>query len=221
MSNEEDAPATPAPFPPLIRREDLPEVSALFARASLPRVLRARAIDRLDMISDAVAKDKAMAADLLKEATAQAESIRAKAFAQGHAQGVATALANTASLAKDYATRLANAEAEMVALSLHIAERIVRHKVALDPDTMRRMFEATLDLVKQRTRIKMLVHPEQWERVMEWHPRWQPKLEGVLSIEASDLVTKDGCVIETEAGVVDATLETQLAAIEAALLGQP
>jgi type III secretion protein L len=44
-----------------------------------------------------------------------------------------------------------------------------------------------------------------------------PKIQ-FLDVQADSRLSANGCVLETEIGVVDATLETQLKAIEKALI---
>jgi flagellar biosynthesis/type III secretory pathway protein FliH len=113
-------------------------------------------------------------------------------------------------------------EAKDLALVLarKMAEKIVGHAVALDPAVLSDIAVQALAASKAREGgIVLRVHPEDLATMEAARPTWREKIASRLEVTlVGDVsVGRHGCVVESDAGRVDARLETQLAALEQAL----
>ena len=174
------------------------------------------------------------AAALIADARAQSDAIRAQAAAardeavrEGREQGRAEAGAELAALIADaraHASRLRAASTPAaIALATKMAEQIIGRAVTLAPELMADIAGAALEACRPRGDwVRVRVHPldavavtAQRDALAGRAPR-----TATLEIVADESVGRYGCVIETAVGRVDARLETQLAALERALMEQ-
>ncbi|AZR73879.1 hypothetical protein BBF96_11055 [Anoxybacter fermentans] len=108
----------------------------------------------------------------------------------------------------------------LIRLSIQIAERIIRRQVELNPEII---IEQVESILKDMMRVKSLVirvNPSQFEIVKGAQDRFLALTHGIDEIEfVIDHSLKPGdCIIETDSGGVDASIETQLEMITSLLL---
>ena len=118
---------------------------------------------------------------------------------------------------------LHGAERDLLKLACAIAARVTRAEVARDPLVVQRAVHDVIVLAAARRQLVLRVHPDDDRAVRDYLPELQKifaDLEGV-SLVADAAVTRGGCLAALPTGSVDAQIETQLAQIEAALLGEP
>jgi type III secretion protein L len=87
-------------------------------------------------------------------------------------------------------------------------------------DVIEKIVRRALESTRNENHVTVRVAPAQadWLKsrlatIMQTFPKIQ-----FLDVQADSRLSANGCVLETEIGVVDATLETQLKAIEKALI---
>jgi type III secretion protein L len=89
-----------------------------------------------------------------------------------------------------------------------------------DRERVDRAVTQALEVLRQQAQVRVKVSPAQlaWlqSRVAALGAAF-PRIQ-FLDIQADPRLPSDGCVVETEFGVIDATVETQLRAIEKALI---
>ena len=184
------------------------------------------------VVPAAVLDARAEAATLLAAARADADAIRARAgddrdqaCAQGREQGRAEAAAEIAALlaaARAQAERLREASTPAaIALAVKMAEQIVGRAVTLAPEMMADIAGAALEACRPRGDwVRVRVHPDDVAAVTARKSALAARAPttAALDVVADEAVGRHGCVIETAVGRVDARLETQLAALERALL---
>lgn len=109
-------------------------------------------------------------------------------------------------------------EKELIKLVIAIAGQIIRREIKLDPAQIVAVIrEAIRVLPLASAKITLNLHPEDADLVRavlkldENPPPWQ--------LQENPLITRGGCIVETEVSRVDATLENRLAAVIASLLG--
>jgi flagellar biosynthesis/type III secretory pathway protein FliH len=104
-----------------------------------------------------------------------------------------------------------------------VAEKILRQQIEADPASIVPMVDDALRvfLAQNHARMILRVHPKDESVLAARRQRWLERNPAIgdLAIVADDAVGRGGCRLETEAGTVDATLETQLEVIERHLLG--
>jgi flagellar biosynthesis/type III secretory pathway protein FliH len=69
--------------------------------------------------------------------------------------------------------------------------------------------------------VVLRVHPDDIAAVEQTRPNWSQRIAAAAEVHlvADDSVGRNGCVVETPAGRLDARLQTQLDALERALRG--
>jgi type III secretion protein L len=103
-------------------------------------------------------------------------------------------------------------------LALKAAKKIVAEQLKLNPGTIVDIVMQTLAPVTQNQRITIYVNKADKEFLEEQKPRIKEILDQVQSfsiLERSD-ISPGGCIIETETGIINASIESQWRALEAA-----
>ncbi|WP_194848000.1 HrpE/YscL family type III secretion apparatus protein [Candidatus Neptunochlamydia vexilliferae] len=103
-------------------------------------------------------------------------------------------------------------------LALKAAKKIVGRELELKPDTIVDIVRQTLKPVTQSHHIKIFVSKQDKEVLEKEKDGLKKMLELVKTfvIEEKEDVTPGGCIIETEAGIINASLENQWRALESA-----
>jgi flagellar assembly protein FliH len=112
---------------------------------------------------------------------------------------------------------------QMVRLALAIAEKIVGKAVAEDPEIVAAVLERAKKEVPDARLVRVRLHPADYHILAEIRPELiRAGEEGGRKVEvlASDEIGRGGCRIETEIGVVDASIPTQFQEIKRQLLDE-
>ena len=107
-------------------------------------------------------------------------------------------------------------------LARRMAERIVGRAVELSPELMGEIVAEALAASRARKGAVVLrAHPDDLATVERERPRWLAGVAAGLDVRvvADPAVGRQGCVVETAVGRLDARLNTQLDALERALRG--
>lgn len=107
---------------------------------------------------------------------------------------------------------LAEWEASAVQLAVAIAGRILRAELAVNPDRARAMISDALQTAAGSTRLRVRLNPED---VVLLGDRAEDVVKSLAScgeatILPDEAIERGGSVVETQHGVIDARLETQL-----------
>lgn len=105
---------------------------------------------------------------------------------------------------------------KLLPLVLQAAKKVVATQLELKPETIVDIVMATLTPVTQNHRITLFVNKADIEILEQEKPRLKGMLEQLetLKIKERDDIQPGGCVIETESGIINATLENQWRSIE-------
>jgi flagellar assembly protein FliH len=166
-------------------------------------------------------------AQLIATAREQAESIaqaaREQGFAAGYAEGVARAeqaiaerlalaerLVASAAAAREDA--IAHAERDLVELAFEVAGKIVRQRVQADPTATVGILEHALRKAYVRDGLTVLCNPVDLERLAGASDQLQAKVGSLseLKLIGDRRIEQGGVVVRTDAGDIDATIESQL-----------
>ena len=111
-------------------------------------------------------------------------------------------------------------EAALVNLAVEVARRIVGAAAETRREPVLLAASDCLGYLRDRTRITVKVNPQELEWVKEARKEWLEAVEGIgtLTVQADPEIARGGCVVETDAGDVDARIEERLAMLHAALL---
>lgn len=185
---------------------------------------------------------RAEAAELIEDAKTQAEALREAAWQEGfHAGGVEARAAVDAEMRAEWAARqnslrseldaIASAigeareslwrsqESEMVALALDIAKQVIKTEVAQNPAVVQAVLANALRRITDKDNVRVRVSVSDAPRVKEAREDLMEIVDGLRFIEivADRRVGDGGCVVETNAGTIDAKIETQIAEVARAL----
>lgn len=115
---------------------------------------------------------------------------------------------------------LHDARADMLRLAAIVAEKVTRRAVELDPALVARQLEGALELVQRPTRLIICIHPDDRTSAEEVLPTLLQRLHHATHAQLHDdpALTRGSVVIRTEHGIIDASIDTQIARLVDAIL---
>ena len=189
-----------------------------------------------------LASARAEAAELVDDANTQAEALREAAWSEGFHQGQTEARAaveaelraewterqnalraDLDAIAADIAAARArlwqSQESEMAALAFDIARQVVKTEVAQNPGVVHAVLANALRRITDKDNVRVRVSVSDAPRVKEAREDLLEVVDGLRFIEIVEdrRIGDGGCVIETNAGTIDAKIETQVAEVARAL----
>lgn len=191
-------------------------------------VLGGKIIDREVIVASDEAKriiDEARraAAEIVASSESAREAARKEGHAEGYENGMAEWIGECRKVREALRELVDGSKPELIRLALRVAEKILRQKIEASPESIVPMIEDALKSVRaqQQSRIIMRVHPDDIATLESRKQRWIEKYPSISSLEVrpEETLSRGGCRLETDFGMVDATLETQLRVIERHLLG--
>jgi flagellar biosynthesis/type III secretory pathway protein FliH len=164
---------------------------------------------------------------LFADAAAEAEHIRERARAEGHAEGLAqgredglaearsAALALQQALVETHALRetlVEETEGDAVALALALAAKILAGTLEIQPERVLDAVRGALRRVAERRRITVLVDPSDLQFVSGAIGELEAQAGGIehCEVQADRRVGRGGAIVRTIECEVDATVQTQL-----------
>ena len=170
-----------------------------------------------------VGEARAEAERVVAAARDEGERIARKAEAEGRERGLAAVTELLVGARAVAARARAGAEAELRALAVRIAEKLLGRELALDAGAVVDVAATAMRHAGEPRELVVRCATEDLEALERGKPRLVERCRAAQAVRfvADDRVARGGCIVETELGVVDARLSTQLDAIERALRGEP
>jgi type III secretion protein L len=168
-------------------------------------------------IVDAARRD---AEKLLDEAQKERNQIREEARRAGYEEGL-TRWNETVIQAIEAQDRLLkDSEQSLVLLSVRVAEKIIGERLRSSPDVIVDIVREVLKSIRSEKGLIIQVNPDHVETLRQSIDRLHDLLENGCQIKilANAAISPGGCIVESELGVIDGQLETQLKCLEEALL---
>jgi flagellar assembly protein FliH len=171
--------------------------------------------------------------DLAAGQQAHLASLERDAFATGYAQGERAGMEAGTKRAEAMLRRLAatleelttlrqtmirQTEQQMVELALAVARRILRREVMLDGDLILAMARVALDRLGEAASTTIRLNPEDCALTLQRHG--DNPLGSRVRIMADPAVARGGCLVESEFGFIDASVEAQFDQVMRALIGE-
>lgn len=182
-------PPTPPALPEIRPHADDPHKIELTEEALNLRLAQARA--------DGAAEAKAA---LRKEYEERAGQEAAK---------VAEAIQRFDEASKRYYSRV---EAEVVSLALSIAAKILHRESQVDPQVVVALVQMALKQMKDGSAVSVRVRPEAAQR---WRDHFSTvRMHVAVTVVEDQTLQKNDCMLETELGVANLSLESQLKEVE-------
>ncbi len=153
-----------------------------------------------------------------KTALAEAEKIKEQAFQEGFQEGLQSLNSHVIALDRELKEIREDIHKKILPLALKAARKIVGEELKLHPDRIVDIVMTALKPVTQHRRIVLYVNRidlESLEKEKSKIKKIFERLENFSIQERSD-IEPGGCIIETEAGIINAQLENQWRALESA-----
>lgn len=108
---------------------------------------------------------------------------------------------------------------DMLELALAVAQRIVGAHAASHSDIILKSIQQALEAMVDSDQVRVYINPDDLQHVEENKPLLLARMDTLQHIELDpyEKVSPGGCVVESEVGRVDATIETQLAEMQSRL----
>ncbi len=167
--------------------------------------------------------------NLVSRAQEEAESIKKSAFEEGYQNGLKQANADMEKFRTNLvkfmgATRevYEYVAPDILEISIDIAKKIIKKEVEADPQVL---IETIVDVLKtvskNEPKINIRVHPQNAQFIKDSLPTvtYQYGIEAKINIISDPSIEEGGCVFQTNNGIVDASIDTQIEIIKKALEG--
>lgn len=180
---------------------------------------RVRALRDADEI---VAEARRHAEAIVEAARAGARELEVATKARAAAEARSEAAALLVAAGAERQRMLGAVQADVVVLATEIARKIIHRELELDPELAIGLCASALRQVALARAVTLRVNPDDLAAVgaRSAYDALATVLDdgASLKVVADATVGRGGCVVESDMGRIDARLETQLAAIERALM---
>jgi flagellar biosynthesis/type III secretory pathway protein FliH len=163
--------------------------------------------------------------EIVKQAEIEAEQLKANAFNQGYEEGKNAAAAELSEVVASSSRRLqqieAQAEPQLRDLAVKIARKIIGKELEFAPEAVVDVVKQALsEKARQRREIFLRVHPDDLQLIRESKAELIEILSRAkeIGIREDKEISRGGVVIETDAGTIDAQIDTQLEVFEKVLM---
>jgi flagellar biosynthesis/type III secretory pathway protein FliH len=168
-------------------------------------------------VREMVARAEDRARAVVAESEAARERILAEARAEGHRDGRALAAGALATAAAARERLLAAAEGEVASLAVAVARRVLGRELA-EPGAVVPIAAAALAEARARREVLLRVSPADAAELRAAEaPLAAILVRAPLAVREDPSLARGDVVVETEAGRIDARVETQLGALARAL----
>ena len=183
------------------------------------KILKAEEFSQVLGIEELLQKAKQEVEVFKQAAQEEMEKEKIRSEQEGFLEGQKKWASQVALLQEHTEKLRAEFEKEMVPLIIQCGKKILGRELETNP-------KAVVDIVKNALRpiashkvITLFVHKDDLLILEENKPRLKEILERVesLTLDTRPDITRGGCIIETESGIINATLETLWESLEIAL----
>lgn len=107
-------------------------------------------------------------------------------------------------------------EEKLITLALEIASKVIQEEISLQPEIVQRTVETALKRVSDLEQVVVKVNPLDLDLILPKQDTFKSLVPDVqnFSIEGSHTIARGGCMIETNSGSINATINAQLSIIE-------
>ena len=167
--------------------------------------------------------------NLVSRAQEESENIKRSAFEEGYRQGLEKAnkdletfrgqLAQFMSAKQDVFEYIAP---DILEISVDIAKKIIKKELESDPQVLiNTIIEVLRSISKSEQKITIRVRPQSVQFIKDTIPNitYQYGIDSKINIVADPSIEDGGCVFQTNNGIVDASIDTQIEIIKKALEG--
>lgn len=167
---------------------------------------------------EVLAKTKEEADNFRRELEKEAETVKKEAFDEGFKEGLASLNRHIAALDHELKNIREEVHKKILPLAIKAARKILGEELKLHPERIVDIILTSLKPVTQHRKIIIYVNKNDLAEIEANRPKIKAIFEHLdsLSIQERDDIEQGGCMIETDAGIINAQLETQWRALETA-----
>lgn len=182
------------------------------------KVIEASEFSTLEEAASIVQLTKEEAENYKKEIFEEAEKIKENAFKEGFQEGLTSLNQHLFALDKELTHLRVDIQKKILPLALMAAKKIMGEELRLHPDRIVDIVLTSLKPVTQHKKIHIFVNKVDLQNLEENKTKLKQIFEHLesLTIQERGDIEPGGCMIETEAGIINAQLENQWRALEAA-----
>lgn len=165
--------------------------------------------------------------NLISRAREEAESIKEAAAKEGYQEGLSMAKNDLAEIKNSIISFLSAKQEvfeyiapDILEISVDIAQKIIKKEIQQDPSfILNNILDILKGLSKEEAKVTLKVNPSQVALLKQEIPNVvnQVGLDAKILIVPDEEITEGGCMVTTTNGVIDATIDAQLAVISEAL----
>ncbi|NGX33822.1 MAG: Yop proteins translocation protein L [Candidatus Anoxychlamydiales bacterium] len=148
----------------------------------------------------------------------ECEVLKEEAKKEGFDQGLKSLNEHILKLDKTSKELAKKYEGKVLPIALKAAKKIVSAELKMNPEAIVNIVRGALKPISQHIKVKIFVNKEDLEIIEKEKEKIKEILQiaDTFTIEERDDIEPGGCIIETEKGIINAQLENQFRAIEAA-----
>ena len=153
-----------------------------------------------------------------KQVASELEKTKEKAFDEGFQEGLKSLNKHILELDNELKTLKKETQEQILPLALKAARKIIGEELKLHPDRIVDIVLTALKPITQHRKVTIYVNRADLDIIEMNRPKIKSIFEHIekLSIQERDDIEPGGCMIETEAGIINAQLENQWRALESA-----
>ena len=184
------------------------------------RVVKGQAYDATIDAAHIIEAAHTEARKILDAAGQERQAVLEAARKEGYEEGLQLWHAAVAEANAVHGRRLAANEPELVRLAVRIAEKIIGEELRLNPQATVSITRQCLQWLRRERSVALRVSPAELDLMRERIDSLREAAGPHRSIEviADPAISSGGCIVESEYGVIDARLETQIRCMEEVLL---
>ncbi len=181
------------------------------------KILPAKEYSSLHKASEILRRVKKDTLIFQKNAAIEAEKIKELAFQEGFQEGLESFNKHLLILSEEIQILRTEIQQKIMPLALKAARKIVGEELKLHPDRIVDIVLTALKPATQHRKVAIFVNKADLEALEANKPKIKQIFEHLesLSIQERDDIEPGGCIIQTEAGIINAQLENQWRALEA------
>ncbi|HRW58387.1 MAG TPA: FliH/SctL family protein [Chlamydiales bacterium] len=153
-----------------------------------------------------------------KEVAKEAEKTKQAAYEEGYIEGLAKLNAEMLKIEKILKEIEKSLEKKVLPIALKAAKKIVGEEIAINEKAIVSIIKQAIQPVIKHHQITLYVNKEELAILQQHKNEILALLDQAkhFSIQARSDIQPGGCIIETEAGIINAQLDNQLRALETA-----
>lgn len=180
------------------------------------RFVKAEILSDLLTVEEAMERIEQDAAEYRKEQVKEIELAKEQAQKEGFEAGFQAWAEKTVELEEEIIRVDNRLNQQLAPIVLQAARKIVGNELEINPKAIVSIVKNALQNVAQHRQILIYVNPEELDAIFEEREGLREVFEHLesLTIRGRDDISKGSCIIETEAGIINAQLDNQWKILE-------